>query len=123
MEDEDDIARLITFHLEGAAFRVHRPARPSDLIADAETKRPSLFILDLMLPEMDGFHLCRAVKSHADLHRIPVLILTARTGAEDRQRAYESGADQYLTKPFKPSALIEVVRNLSQKDNTGKSND
>lgn len=115
VEDEEDIARLIAHHLKLAGFHVHRPEKVSDLIADAERLCPSLFILDLMLPEMDGFQLCRAVKAHRILHTIPILILTARTAAEDRKRALESGADQYMTKPFKPSVLLETVRTLASK--------
>lgn len=114
MEDEDDIARLITYHLELAGLRVRRPERASDLIAEAEKEPPALFILDLMLPEMDGFQLCRAIKTHAILKNVPVLVLTARTGAEDRKRALESGADHYTTKPFKPSALLETIRTLTK---------
>lgn len=112
MEDEDDIARLITYHLEAANFRVRRPERASELIADAEKERPALFILDLMLPELDGFYLCRTIKAHRDLRDVPVLVLTARTGAEDRKRALDSGVDQYATKPFKPSALVELVKTM-----------
>ncbi len=112
VEDEDDIARLIAHHVERGGFRIYRPERVSDLIADAERLRPSLFILDLMLPEMDGFELCRAVKAHPVLHETPILVLTARTAAEDRKRALESGADQYMTKPFKPSALLETTQKL-----------
>jgi DNA-binding response OmpR family regulator len=112
MEDEDDIARLITYHLEAAGFSVCRPERASELVIEAEKNRPGLFILDLMLPEMDGFHLCRTIKAHRDLRDVPVLVLTARTGAEDRKRALDSGADQYATKPFKPSALIELVQTM-----------
>jgi two-component system phosphate regulon response regulator PhoB len=114
MEDEDDIARLITHHLERADFRVHRPQRASDLIIDALKENPSLFILDLMLPEMDGFQICRALKGNDNLREIPILVLTARTGQDDRQRAFACGADQYLTKPFKPAMLIEMARNLCQ---------
>jgi DNA-binding response OmpR family regulator len=114
VEDEDDIARLIMHHLTKAGFRVRRPERAPDLISEAEKERPALLILDLMLPEMDGFQLCRAVRAHPTLRDVPILVLTARTGAEDRRRALESGANQYATKPFKPSALIETVRSLSQ---------
>lgn len=118
MEDEDDIARLITHHLELAGFRVRRPNRASDLIAEAEKERPILFILDLMLPEIDGFQLCRTVKVHPYLKNVPVLVLTARTGVDDRNRALENGADHYVTKPFKTSALIETVRTLSGQGNS-----
>ena len=85
MEDEDDIARLIMHHLELAGFRVRRPDRASDLIAEAEKERPALFILDLMLPEIDGYQLCRAIKARASLKNVPVLVLTARTGARGSQ--------------------------------------
>ena len=117
VEDEDDIARLITHHLNVTGFRVRRPERAPDLIREAEKERPAVLILDLTLPEMDGFQLCRAVRAHPTLHSIPILVLTARTGVEDRKRAFESGADQYATKPFKPSALIEVVWALSNSPN------
>jgi DNA-binding response OmpR family regulator len=112
MEDEEDIARLVAYHLNSGGFRVHRPERSHDLIADAEKDRPALFILDLMLPEMDGFQLCRGIRAHPHLRDIPILILTARTGAEDRTQGLESGADAYMTKPFLPSALLAAVREL-----------
>jgi DNA-binding response OmpR family regulator len=114
VEDEDDIARLITYHLAAAGFRVRRLERPLELISQAEQEYPAILILDLMLPEMDGFQLCRSLKAHSVLRDIPILVLTARTGAEDRKRALESGADQYATKPFKPSTLVETVRKLIQ---------
>jgi DNA-binding response OmpR family regulator len=121
MEDEDDIARLITYHLESSGFRIHRSGRPLDLITDAEKQWPMLFILDLMLPELDGFQLCRNIRVHPRLRDVPILILTARTAAEDRKRALESGADAYLTKPFSPSGLVETVRKLSERNHAGKS--
>jgi DNA-binding response OmpR family regulator len=121
MEDEDDIARLITHHLESSGFRIHRSGRPFDLIADAEKERPVLFILDLMLPELDGFQLCRNVRAHPRLGDVPILILTARTSEEDRKRAMESGADAYLTKPFSTSGLIGTVRKLSKQNHPWKS--
>jgi DNA-binding response OmpR family regulator len=114
MEDEEDIARLIVYHLQSNGFRVHRPSRPYDLITDAEADRPSLFILDLMLPELDGFQLCRNIRAHPVMRDIPILILTARTAEEDRNRAMESGANLYITKPFNPPALIAAVRKLSE---------
>jgi len=120
MEDEDDIARLVAHHLESADFRIHRPARPYNLISDAEKDRPALFILDLMLPESDGFQLCLSIRAHPSLRDVPILILTARTAAEDRKRALESGADVYITKPFSPSELIAAVRTLSDRDSSGE---
>jgi two-component system phosphate regulon response regulator PhoB len=109
VEDDDDIAGLITYHLESAGFRVQRPTLPSRLIANAERERPLLFILDLMLPELDGFDLCRRIRAHPNLRDIPILVLTAKTAPVDRKRALESGADIYVTKPFIPSELVRSV--------------
>ena len=114
MEDEDDIARLVAYHLDSSGFRTYRPESARNLISDAERDRPALIILDLMLPEIDGFQLCRSIRECPSLRDIPILILTARTAAEDRKRALDSGADAYITKPFKPSKLVEVVRALSE---------
>jgi len=112
MEDEEDIARLIVHLLEEGGFRVHRPDRSSSLIRDAEKHQPAVFILDLMLPEVDGFQLCCSIRAHKILKKIPILILTARTESRDRKRALESGADMYMTKPFQSSELIAAVRML-----------
>ena len=120
MEDEDDIARLVAHHLESSRFRVHRPAHSNRLISDAEEDRPALFILDLMLPELDGFQLCHSIRDHASLRNVPILILTARTAAEDRKRALENGADGYITKPFSPSGLIAAVQTLSEQNTSGE---
>jgi DNA-binding response OmpR family regulator len=120
MEDEDDIARLVTHHLNSSGSRTHCPERPQSLIPDPEKDRPELFIPDLMLPEVDGFQLCRSIRAHPSVRDIPILILTARTAAEDRKRAMESGAGAYITKPFKPSALVAAVRTLSDRDSSGE---
>jgi DNA-binding response OmpR family regulator len=118
MEDDDDIARLVAHHLESSGFRIHCPARPQSLIPDAEKDGPALFILDLMLPEVDGLQHCRSIRAHPSLRDIPILILTARTAPEDRKRALESGADAYITKPFRPSALLAAVRTLLKRDSS-----
>jgi DNA-binding response OmpR family regulator len=115
MEDEEDIARLIALHLDFSGFRIHRPTRPERLISDAEQNRPAMFILDLMLPGVDGFELCRNIRAHPSLRDVPILIITASTAVEDRKRAFEYGADSYITKPFSPSALIAAVRTLSER--------
>jgi DNA-binding response OmpR family regulator len=116
MEDDEDIARLVVHHLQSGGFRTHRPSRPEALISEAETEQPALLILDLMLPELDGFELCRSIRRHQNLGKIPILILTARTGLEERKRAMESGADSYMTKPFVPSELMRAVQGLSDGD-------
>jgi DNA-binding response OmpR family regulator len=74
-----------------------------------------LFLLDVMLPGIDGFHLCRSIRKHDLLRTLPIIILTARAGQSDRKLAFESGADDYVTKPFRPADLIERVRALCER--------
>jgi DNA-binding response OmpR family regulator len=71
-----------------------------------------LFLLDLMLPGIDGFELCRGIRKNEFLREIPIIILTARTGTADRELAIKVGADDYVTKPFSPADLIMRVRAL-----------
>jgi len=81
---------------------------PSGL-ESAKKDRPSLVILDLMLPGMGGKDICRALKSNPLTQLIPILMLTARSGEEDKQRGMEAGANLYLPKPISPKRLIALV--------------
>ena len=74
--------------------------------------QPSLFLLDIMLPGMNGFDLCRQIRQHERLSRIPVIFLSARAQEPDRVQAFEVGGDGYITKPFSPRELIARVRNI-----------
>jgi DNA-binding response OmpR family regulator len=74
-----------------------------------------LFLLDLMLPGIDGFHLCRGIRKHGRLRTLPIIVLTARAGRRDRELAFESGADDYVTKPFRLADLISRVRALCER--------
>ena len=115
VEDDEDIARLIGFHLKRAGFGTLWFRSATGVIAEAEGKQPALFLLDLMLPGVDGFHLCRSIRKHSLLRTLPIIILTARTGQGDRKLAFESGADDYVTKPFSPADLIARVRTLCER--------
>jgi len=100
MEDDDGLARLVAHQLRLAGFRVHGRIEPHSLISDAERDRSALFILDLILREVDGLELCRRIRAHQSLRGIPILILTARTTSEDLKRTLDGGADIYSAKPF-----------------------
>jgi len=110
VEDDDDIARLISHHLEVAGFLVRRFSRASPVVPEAEKRPPALFLLDLMLPDIDGFELCRNIRQNTVLRKVPIIILSARTTATERKRALESGANEYVTKPFSPRDLILRVK-------------
>jgi DNA-binding response OmpR family regulator len=109
VEDDDDIARLISHNLEVAGFLVRRFSRATPVVSEAERLPPALFLVDLMLPDMDGFELCRNIRQNTVLGKVPIIILSARTTAMERKRALESGANDYVTKPFSPQDLIARV--------------
>jgi len=110
VEDDVDIGRLVELHLQTAGFAARWFRTATNVICEAESKPPVLFLLDLMLPGIDGFELCRTIRKNEFLKEIPIIILTARTGTADRALAVKVGADDYVTKPFSPADLIMRVR-------------
>ena len=107
VEDEEDIATLVRTYLERDGFRVVWAARGEDGLLALERDDVRLAILDLQLPDSDGFDLCRAIRRHS---RLPIVIMTARDEEVDRITGLELGADDYVTKPFSPRELVARVR-------------
>jgi two-component system response regulator ResD len=107
VEDEENIARLVRLYLEEAGFRVLAAGDGLDGLALYERERPELVILDLMLPGMDGWEVCRRIRATA---HTPILMLTARQTEEDRISGLDLGADDYVIKPFSPRELVSRVR-------------
>jgi len=114
VEDDADIGRLVKHHLQKAGFATRWFRTATNVIRETENQPPVLFLLDLMLPGMDGFELCQSIRKHELLRGLPIIILTARTGAADRRLAIKIGANDYITKPFSPADLIRRVRALCQ---------
>ena len=107
VEDEEDIASLVRAYLERDGFRVVWATRGTEGLAELERHDVRLAILDLQLPDADGFDVCRAIRSTSSL---PVVMLTARDEEVDRVTGLELGADDYVTKPFSPRELTARVR-------------
>jgi DNA-binding response OmpR family regulator len=114
VEDDADIGRLVEHHLQKAGFATRWFRTATKVIREAENQPPVLFVLDLMLPGIDGFELCQNIRKHELLRGLPIIILTAKTGAADRRLAMKMGANDYITKPFSPADLIMRVRALCQ---------
>ncbi len=110
VEDDADIARLVQHHLEAAGYATHRFSGAMQVVAQAEKSPPSLFLLDVMVPDGDGFDLCRRIRKSASLAQVPVIFLTAKTAETDRVVGFELGADDYVTKPFSPRELVARVK-------------
>jgi DNA-binding response OmpR family regulator len=110
VEDDVDILRLITYNLETSGFEVATAQDGYEGLALARRRVPDLIILDLMLPGLDGFEVCKELKRNEATRRIPLLMLTARGEEVDRIVGLELGADDYVVKPFSPRELILRVR-------------
>lgn len=112
VEDEEDIARLISHNLQAAGFEVRSFVSGGSVVAEAVREMPALFLLDVMLPGMDGFDLCRRIRQTATLSSTPIIFLTAKTGEAERVKGLELGGDDYITKPFSPRELVARVRSV-----------
>lgn len=110
VEDEKDIAELIELHLKRSNFRTNSFYDAKSFISFLHNKIPDLVILDLMLPDIDGFELCKKIKNDPKYSYIPVIILTARGEETDRVLGLEIGADDYVVKPFSPRELVARVK-------------
>lgn len=110
VEDEHDIAELIAFNLKRAGYQVILAHDGIEGTTMAMRERPDLIVLDLMLPGRDGFGVFRELRRDARTSDIPVIMLTARAQTEDRIQGLETGADDYLTKPFSPKELLLRIR-------------
>lgn len=110
IDDEPDILDLVSLHLTRAGFKVKGFTEAKSFLAFLESERPALIILDLMLPDADGFDLCKYLKSRDDFSDVPVIMLTARGDETDKVLGLELGADDYVTKPFSPRELVARVK-------------
>lgn len=110
VEDEKDIAELVAYNLKREGFRTQIAESGEKCLAAAAASPPSLILLDLMLPGVDGLEVCRRLKANPATRSIPVVMLTARSEDTDVVAGFELGADDYVTKPFSPRVLIARVR-------------
>jgi two-component system phosphate regulon response regulator PhoB len=112
VEDERDIAELVAYNLKREGFRTVTATSGEKGLALAASGLPSLILLDLMLPGMDGREVCRRLKASEATRSIPVVMLTARGEDTDVVAGLELGADDYITKPFSPKVLVARVRSV-----------
>lgn len=113
VDDHGEIRRLLRLTFDPAGYRIYEAANGPDALSIALRKRPDLVLLDVMMPGgLDGFEVCRRLKSDPLLGEIKVLLLTARGQAGDFLAGHGAGADGYLLKPFSPLALIDQAERL-----------
>ena len=109
-EDEPDVVRLLAFHLQRQGYRVGHAADGLSAVNDTFESHPDLILLDLMLPKLPGFEVCRLLKSSPTSRGIPIIMVTAMGGMEHKLKGFGVGADDYITKPFEISELLVRVR-------------
>lgn len=107
VEDDARLARLTAEYLESHGLEVHVVPRGEAAVADVQKIRPDVVLLDLMLPGIDGFEVCRQIRSRQD---VPIIMVTARGEPDDRVRGLEGGADDYVAKPFQSRELLARIR-------------
>jgi len=111
-DDEPHILRALGFVLEREGYALQYAVDGEEALVMARQERPDLVILDVMMPRLDGFKACRALRREPGLASTQVIFLTAKGQESDHQQALAAGADRYLTKPFSPSEVVDVVRQL-----------
>jgi DNA-binding response OmpR family regulator len=107
VDDEPHIVELATLYLENEGYRVVSASDGAQALKRIETEEPALVVLDLMLPELDGWEVCRRVRAKG---KVPIIMLTARSDDVDKIVGLELGADDYVTKPFNPRELVARVK-------------
>jgi DNA-binding response OmpR family regulator len=110
VDDEPDIVELVSLHLEKAGFKAKGFLEAERFLKFLDKTKPDLIILDLMLPDADGFEICKYLKAKEELSSIPVIMLTAKDEESDKILGLELGADDYVTKPFSPKELVARVK-------------
>ena len=112
VDDERDVTDLVQFHLTKAGYRVMTASCGREALETIRTVPPDLIVLDLMLPDVDGFAICEILRRQAVTATIPIVILTAWATTDAQSLGLELGALDYLTKPFSPRELVERIRRL-----------
>jgi len=120
VDDDTTLVETLAFNLRNVGYRVVTAASGGAALEQAQAEQPDLVVLDLMLPELDGLSVCRNLRQSSD---VPILMLTARTGELDKIVGLESGADDYLTKPFSLGELQARIRALLRRAGRHASGD
>ena len=110
VEDEKNVILGVRTCLDAVGYDVEIVEDGEEALNSVNREHPDLILLDLLLPKVDGFEVLKTLKDKDDTSKIPVIVLTAKAEEEDRQRAMDLGANNYMTKPFKPQELWDVLK-------------
>lgn len=111
-DDEEDVKIVLKMYLESKGFEVVTAYDGLDAIDQARREKPDVILLDLMMPVVDGFEVCRRLKADPTTQQIPVIMVSAASHAESVQKGLAAGAVDYIVKPFEPESLEKLVSNV-----------
>jgi two-component system, OmpR family, phosphate regulon response regulator PhoB len=120
VDDEPDVTELVAYHLRAKGFHVETLNDATSSINRARAYQPDLIILDIMMPHLSGIQICRILRADPKLAKAPIIFLTAKAEPQDRIEGLESGADDYLGKPFSPKELVLRVESILRRMATPK---
>jgi len=123
VEDEPDIAELLKLTLESEGAVVSHFIEGRDVLQQLQSKSPDMILLDLMLPDMSGFEICKRLRQDSRLAEVPVIMVTAKGEEVDIVKGLEMGADDYVTKPFSPKVLVSRINNIFKRSSRSKPNE
>ena len=123
MEDEDALATLLSYNLEKEGYRVVVAADGEEGMLQIEERLPDLVLLDWMLPKLSGIEVCRRIRGKSETRNMPIIMLTARGEESDRIRGLDTGADDYMTKPFSMTELVARIRAVLRRIRPGLADD
>ena len=112
VEDEESLLKLESILFTSKGYAVTGARDGKSALEAIAADRPDLVVLDIMLPDLDGFELCRAIKGNPETSALPVIMLTAKKSSQDLERGRLAGANAYITKPFKSLKVLEVIEGL-----------
>ncbi len=123
VEDEEALSQLIKYNLEKEGYRVSLAQDGEEALMLVDEARPDLVVLDWMLPKVPGIEVCRRIRGRTDARNTPIVMLTARSEESDRIRGLDTGADDYVTKPFSMSELLARLRAVMRRIRPGLAED
>lgn len=121
VDDEQDLLDLLSYNLEKEGYEVYTASNGVEGVAQAKAYQPDLILLDVMMPEMDGIEACMEIREDKSLSNCLIAFLTARGEDYSQIAGFESGADDYITKPIKPRVLLSRIKALLRRKNAGEA--
>jgi two-component system alkaline phosphatase synthesis response regulator PhoP len=111
-DDNENIREALTYLLEDEGYKIWLARDGADALKQAREVRPNILFLDIMMPVMNGYDVCRAIKTDPDLKDIYVIMLTAKGQVAEQERGKEAGANEYIVKPFSPMEILTKVKTI-----------